>query len=56
MWLAAPAALRLTGRLWRLPTDEEAGEITLLLPLLGLNVMLLLASLALLNLGLWLAA
>ena len=56
MWLAAPVALRLVMGLSRLPPEVEAGEIAPLLPLLGLNVALLLASLALLNLGLWLAA
>ncbi|MFG6159442.1 prenyltransferase [Halomonas sp. 1390] len=56
MWLAAPAALRLIVGLWRLPTEVEEGGVAPLLPLLGLNVALLLASLALLNLGLWLAA
>ncbi|SFT73326.1 1,4-dihydroxy-2-naphthoate octaprenyltransferase [Halomonas saccharevitans] len=56
MWLAAPVALRLVVGLWRLPPEVEEGEVAALLPLLGLNVALLLLSLALLNLGLWLAA
>lgn len=56
MWLAAPVALRLIVGLWRLPSDVDAGDFAGLLPLLGLNVALLLASLSLLNLGLWLAA
>ncbi|MDX1464151.1 MAG: prenyltransferase [Halomonas sp.] len=56
MWLAAPVALRLIVGLWRLPSDVDAGDLTGLLPLLGLNVALLLVSLSLLNLGLWLAA
>ncbi|MCL7939930.1 prenyltransferase [Halomonas sp. ATCH28] len=56
MWLAAPAALKLAVGLWRLPADVSPGDPAPLVPLLGLNVALLLASLALLNLGLWLAA
>lgn len=56
MWLAAPAALRLAVGLWRLPAEVSPGDPAPLLPWLGLNVALLLASLALLNLGLWLAA
>lgn len=56
MWLAAPAALRLAVGLWRLPAEVSPGDPAPLLPWLGLNVALLLGSLALLNLGLWLAA
>ncbi|TFH85093.1 prenyltransferase [Billgrantia azerbaijanica] len=56
MWLALPAALWLARGLWRLPATVETGERAPLLPLLGVNVAMLLASLALLNLGLWLAA
>lgn len=56
MWLVLPAALWLARGLWRLPAAVEAGERAPLLPLLGANVAVLLASLALLNLGLWLAA
>lgn len=56
MWLAAPAALRLAMGLWRLPAEVSPGDPSPLLPWLGLNVVLLLGSLALLNLGLWLAA
>ncbi|MDW7747387.1 prenyltransferase [Halomonas sp.] len=56
MWLAAPAALRLAMGLWRLPAEVSPGDPAPLLPWLGLNVALLLGSLALLNLGLWLAA
>lgn len=55
MWLAAPLALRLAAGLWRLPPEVGEGALDPLLPLLGLNVALLLSSLALLNLGLWLA-
>ncbi|APE32575.1 prenyltransferase [Halomonas aestuarii] len=56
MWLAAPAALTLAIGLWRLPARLGPDEFGRLVPLLGLNVAQLLASLALLNLGLWLAA
>lgn len=56
MWLVLPAALWLAWRLWRLPPRAEAGDVSLLAPLLGLKVAVLLTSLALLNLGLGLAA
>ncbi|MGM0987052.1 MAG: prenyltransferase [Pseudomonadota bacterium] len=56
MWLAAPAALRLAVGFWRLPAELPPGDPSPLLPWLRLNVVLLLSSLALLNLGLWLAA
>ncbi|MGY6567030.1 MAG: prenyltransferase [Halomonadaceae bacterium] len=56
MWLASPAVAWLVRGLWLLPAEAEQGELAALLPLMGLNVALLLASLALLNIGLFLAA
>lgn len=56
MWLAVPVALQLARRAWRLPADATASDPAPLLAWLALNVRLLLASLVLLNLGLWLAA
>ncbi|MFQ3789269.1 prenyltransferase [Halomonas sp. A29] len=55
MWLAVPALAWLIRGLWRLPPEVDRGELTLLLPLMGLNVAVLLASLTLLNVGLFLA-
>ncbi|WP_240609760.1 hypothetical protein [Billgrantia endophytica] len=55
MWLALPAASRLAWGLWQLPDVVEEGELPPLLPLMGLNVVVLLGSLTLLNAGLWLA-
>ncbi|WP_163559671.1 prenyltransferase [Halomonas sp. NO4] len=55
MWLALPAALWLARGLWRLPPRARASDVSSLASLLGLNVGVLLASLGLLNLGLWLA-
>nr|WP_267956458.1 prenyltransferase [Halomonas sp. MCCC 1A17488] len=55
MWLALPVLAWLLRGLWRLPAGVAQGELAPLLPLMGLNVVLLLASLALLNVGLWLA-
>ncbi|MDX5433366.1 MAG: prenyltransferase [Halomonas sp.] len=55
MWLALPAAAWLTRGLWCLPAEVERGELASLLPLMGLNVATLLGSLALLNVGLFLA-
>jgi 1,4-dihydroxy-2-naphthoate polyprenyltransferase len=56
MWLALPALVWLVRGLWSLPAEVEQGELAPLLPLMGLNVVLLLASLALLNAGLVVAA
>ncbi|NIC06187.1 prenyltransferase [Billgrantia bachuensis] len=56
MWLILPALVWLVRGLWRLPPEVERGELAPLLPLMGLNVALLLASLALLNIGLLVAA
>lgn len=56
MWLMLPALAWLLRGLWRLPPEVEEGELAPLLPLMGLNVALLLASLALLNIGLLVAA
>lgn len=56
MWLTSPALAWLTGGLWSLPAEVEQGELAALLPLMGLNVALLLASLTLLNIGLVIAA
>ncbi|MGM0783768.1 MAG: prenyltransferase [Pseudomonadota bacterium] len=56
MWLVLPAALWLAWRLWRLPPLTLTSDVSLLAPLLGLNVAVLLTSLALLNLGLCLAS
>ncbi|MGR2739699.1 prenyltransferase [Billgrantia sp. Q4P2] len=56
MWLAVPALAWLIRGLWQLPVGVERGELASLLPLMGLNVAILLASLALLNVGLLLAA
>ncbi|QOR38064.1 prenyltransferase [Billgrantia diversa] len=56
MWLTLPAAAWLVHGLWRLPPEVGRGEMKPLLPLMGVNVVLLLASLALLNVGLFLAA
>ncbi|KAA0009994.1 prenyltransferase [Billgrantia pellis] len=54
--LALPALVWLVRGLWRLPAEVAQGELAPLLPLMGLNVLILLASLALLNVGLRLAA
>ncbi|UYG04913.1 prenyltransferase [Halomonas sp. LR3S48] len=56
MWLTLPAAAWLMRGLWRLPPEVERGQMGPLLPLMGLNVATLLASLALLNIGLLVAA
>jgi 1,4-dihydroxy-2-naphthoate octaprenyltransferase len=55
MWLALPAAAWLAHGLWCLPAEVAQGELAPLLPLMGLNVATLLGSLALLNVGLFLA-
>ncbi|RDB42860.1 prenyltransferase [Halomonas sp. DQ26W] len=55
MWLAVPAAAWLARGLWCLPVDVERGKLAPLLPLMGLNVVVLLGSLILLNAGLLLA-
>ncbi len=56
MWLALPPLAWLVHGLLRLPPEVERGEVAPLLPLMGRNVAVLLASLTLLNLGLIAAA
>lgn len=56
MWLMVPVLAWLVRGLWHLPPEVERGEAGPLLPLMGRNVVLLLASLSLLNVGFLVAA
>ncbi|MBW6391085.1 prenyltransferase [Billgrantia antri] len=56
MWLTLPALAWLLRGLWSLPPAVEQGDLAPLLPMMGLNVVTLLANLILLNVGLFLAA